>query len=237
MTHPELLVELTDVTKAYHALRPLRIQHLQLRAGESIALLGMDAAMSEVLVNLITGAQLPDEGEVRVFGRSTRSIAGVDDWVADLDRFGLISSRAVLVDRFTTEQNLALPLSLEIDDMRSELRAEVQALAVEVGLSTDELVRSTAELTPTAQLRLRVGRALALRPQIILAEHPNALLSGQDTSGFARDFARIVAGRGLASLVMTVDATFARTISPQVLEFHAATGALKKTSAPRRWFS
>ncbi len=237
MTQPELLVEVKGVTKAYHALRPLRIQHLALHGGESLALLGMDAAMSEVLVNLITGAQLPDEGEVQVFGRSTRSIAGVDDWVADLDRFGLISSRAVLVDQFTTEQNLALPLSLEIDEMPSGLRAEVRALASEVGLITDELGRPTAELTPMAQLRLRVGRALALRPQVLLAEHPNASLSRQETSSFARDFARIVAGRGLASLVMTVDATFASQIAPQVLEFHPATGALKKTSTLRRWFS
>ena len=237
MTQPELLVEVKGVTKAYHALRPLRIQQLALHRGESLALLGMDAAMSEVLVNLITGAQLPDEGDVQVFGRSTRSIAGVDDWVADLDRFGLISSRAVLVDQFTTEQNLALPLSLEIDEMPTGLRAEVRALASEVGLITDELGRPTAELTPMAQLRLRVGRALALRPQVLLAEHPNASLSRQETSSFARDFARIVAGRGLASLVMTVDATFASQIAPQVLEFHAATGALKKTSALRRWFS
>ena len=71
--------------------------------------------MSEVLVNLITGAQLPDSGEVRIFGRPTTSITGVDDWVAELDRFGLISERAVLVDRFTALQNLALPLSLEIE--------------------------------------------------------------------------------------------------------------------------
>lgn len=237
MTQPELLVEMKGVTKAYHALRPLRIQHLALHGGESLALLGMDAAMSEVLVNLITGAQLPDEGEVQVFGRSTRSIAAVDDWVADLDRFGLISSRAVLVEQFTAEQNLALPLSLEIDDMPSALRADVRALASEVGLITGELSRPTAELTPMAQLRLRVGRALALRPQVLLAEHPNASLSRDETSSFARDFARIVAGRGLASLVMTVDATFASQIAPQVLEFHAATGALKKTSALRRWFS
>ena len=237
MTESELLVEVDGVTKAYHALRPLRIEHLELHAGESLAIRGMDAAMSEVLVNLITGAQLPDEGEVRVFGRSTRSIADVDDWVADLDRFGLISSRSVLVDQFTTEQNLALPLSLEIDDMPPGLRAEVNALAAEVGLSADELTRPTSDLPPMAQLRLRVGRALALRPKVVLAEHPNASLPPLETSGFARDFARIVADRGVASLVMTADATFASQIAPQVLEFHAATGALKKPSALRRWFS
>ena len=237
MADSELLVELRGVTKDYRALRPLRIQHLALHAAESIALLGMDAAMSEVLVNLITGAQLPDDGEVRVFGRETSSITAVDQWVAELDRFGLVSERAVLVDQFTTEQNLALPLSLEIDDMPASLRADVQSLAAEVGLTTADLTRPTAELSPLAQLRLRVGRALALRPRVLLAEHPNAPLSRSESSSFARDFARIVSGRGLASLVMTVDATFASLATSQVLEFQPATGALTRQSAFRRWFS
>ena len=124
MPERDLLIELSDVTKDYLALRPLRVQRLELRAGESIALLGFDAPMAEVLVNLITGAQLPDQGQIRVFGRLTSSITAVDDWVAELDRFGLISGRAVLVDQLTAGQNLALPLSLEIDDMPPALRMD-----------------------------------------------------------------------------------------------------------------
>jgi putative ABC transport system ATP-binding protein len=237
MADVELLVELRGVTKDYHALRPLRIQHLALHAGESIALLGIDGAMSEVLVNLITGAQLPDEGEVRVFGRATSSVTAVEQWVTDLDRFGLVSERAVLVEQFTAEQNLALPLSLEVEDMPESLRADVHRLAIEVGLATDELSRPTAELSPTALLRLRVGRALAMRPRVLLAEHPNASLSRGESSSLARDFARIVFDRGLASLIMTVDATFASLATPHVLEFQPATGALTKQSTFRRWFS
>ena len=81
MADGELLLQLTDVTKDYRALRPLRIRQLEVRAGEVVALLGVDAAMSEVLINLITGSQLPDGGEVRVCGRPTSAITGVDDWV------------------------------------------------------------------------------------------------------------------------------------------------------------
>src|SRR5687768_5292783 len=139
MADGELLVEVAGVSKDYRALRPLRIQRLELRAGQSIALLGLDAAMAEVLVNLITGAQLPDEGEVRVFGRSTESISAVDDWVTGLDRFGLISGRALLVEQFTAEQNLALPISLDIEVMPPPIREEVRRLASEIGLSADRM--------------------------------------------------------------------------------------------------
>jgi len=238
MTGDNLLIEVTGVTKDYHGLRPLRVEDLQIGAGESVALLGVDAAMAEVLVSLITGAQLPDEGEVRVFGRLTKSITGVDDWVKELDRFGLISARAVLVDQFTTEQNLALPLSLEIDPLPPDIRAQVGQLASEVGLTNEELGAITAVLSPGAQLRLRVGRALALRPEVLIAEHPNALLPGNESLRFAADFARIAAGRAIAALVMTADPAFAAVIAKRVLEFQPATGKLvEKQSGWRRWFS
>jgi|SRR5688572_7832012 ABC-type lipoprotein export system ATPase subunit len=237
MADGELLVELTEVTKDYRGLRPLRIKHLELRAGETVALLGVDAVMSEVLVNLITGAQLPDSGDVTVFGRSTASITGVDDWVAELDRFGLISERAVLVDRFTTAQNLTLPLSLEIEDPSPALQAEVRQLASEVGLTDEELAAPTAALSAAAQLRLRLGRALALRPRVLLAEHPNARLAGAELAGLATDIARLTRNRGLASLVTTADATFASALTERVLELQPASGLLKAPSGWRRWFS
>ena len=237
MADGERLVELIGVTKDYRALRPLRIQRLELRAGESVALLGVDAAMAEVLVSLITGAQLPDEGDVNVFGRATRSITAVDEWVAELDRFGLISDRSVLVDRLTAQQNLALPLSLDIDDMPAPLRDEVQRLASEVGLTAETLNLPTSALAPADQLRLRLGRALALRPRVLLAEHPNALLPREESPGFAKDFSRISRERALASLVMTADATFATAIADTVLELQPATGELRKKSGLWRWFS
>jgi ABC-type lipoprotein export system ATPase subunit len=238
MAGREPLIEIAGVTKDYRALRPLRIQRLALHEGESIALLGFDAAMAEVLVNLITGAQLPDEGEVCVFGRPTTSITAVDDWVTELDRFGLISTRAVLVDQFTAEQNLALPLTLEIDPLTEAIRTEVVQLATEVGLSSDELALQTAALSPPAQLRLRVGRALALRPRVLLAEHPNAVLPREESSRFASHLARITEQRGIAALVMTADPAFARSVANRVLELQPATGALlEKRFGLRRWFS
>ncbi len=237
MAGRELLVELTDVVKDYRSLRPLRVKHLELRAGEAVAILGIDAAMSEVLISLITGAQLPDSGEIRVFGRPTSAITAVDDWVTALDRFGLISERAVLVEQFTTEQNLAMPLSLELENLSSSLREEVRELAREVGLSVEELEAPTGALGPSAQLRLRLGRALALGPRVLLAEHPNARLSSSELTRFAQDLARISAQRGLASLITTVDPTFATALTDQVLRFQAATGELSRASGWRRWFA
>ena len=68
---PGPLVELINISKTYGGLRPLRMRGLALHAGQQVALAGFDQTTAEVFVNLLTGATLPEEGEVRVFGRVT----------------------------------------------------------------------------------------------------------------------------------------------------------------------
>ena len=132
----EIVVSLRGVQKDYHGLRPLRIQRLELRQGTSMAILGIDDAGAEVLTSLITAAAIPDEGEVDIFGTSTRAIADADHWLRELDRFGVLSERVVLLDQFSVEQNLALPLSLELDALPSAVQSRVAEIAVEVGTDT-----------------------------------------------------------------------------------------------------
>ena len=96
-----IAIDVRDVQKDYHALRPLRVRALEVRDGESIVLLGFDRAAAEVLVNLITAATVPDAGEVRVFGRPTAAIQDADTWLFSLDCFGIVSDRAVLLDNMT----------------------------------------------------------------------------------------------------------------------------------------
>ena len=103
------ILQVRDVVKDYRALRPLRVQSLDLREGEHLALLGFDQAGAEVLVNLLTGALLPDAGTVSVFGEPTSAITNAEGWVRFLDQFGLISERAVMLDQLSAGQNLAMP--------------------------------------------------------------------------------------------------------------------------------
>ena len=77
MPTTDVVISLRNVHKDYHGLRPLRVQHLELRQGESVALIGFDQVGAEVLVNLITGATLPDSGDVDVFGAATIAIGPV----------------------------------------------------------------------------------------------------------------------------------------------------------------
>lgn len=227
-------VELRDVEKDYRTLRPLRVRSLTLNEGASIALLGFDDAAAEVLVNLITGATVPDAGEVRVFGRPTTSITDAQSWLTSLDLFGIVSERAVVLDNMTVAENLIMPLTMAVHDVDTAMRRKVEAIAEEVGLSKDDLPRPVAALSSAGRLRLRLGRALAPEPRILLAEHPNASLDAADAAAFANDYARIVASRSIASIVVTADSAFATAVSARVLTLQPATGELKPLSAWRR---
>ena len=236
MPSNDVLVRLRGVSKDYRSLRPLRIAELDLTPGRSLALLGFDQTMAEVFVDLITAAVLPDSGEIVAFGQHTSSIADPGSWLTTLDQFGLFTERAVLVEQFTVEQNLALPLSITVEHMTPEIRARVGELASEIGLAK-ELHRQAGVLGPAMRARIRLGRALALFPKVFVAEHPNATLSGQDATDLGTDMARVIEARGIASVVLTADQSFARAVAKEVLVLEPATGALKPASSWRRWFS
>ena len=63
------VIRMESLVKPYGGLRPLRLRHFTLTAGERVGLAGFDQTRAEVFVNLTTGATLPEQGEVAVFGR------------------------------------------------------------------------------------------------------------------------------------------------------------------------
>ncbi len=226
MTAP--ILEIAAVTKQYGALRPLRVELLSLSEGDHVALLGLDQPAAEVLINLMTGATLPDTGHVRVFGRATADIADSTDWLATLDRFGIVSERAALLEPMTVIQNLAMPFSLQIEPPPPEIARQAAALASEAGVEEAVWERRVGDLDAATRLRVRLARALALDPAVLLLEHPSAALSRHDATLFARDVRTIATRRGAAALTITADAGFAASVSARTLVLEPATGRLKR---------
>jgi ABC-type transporter Mla maintaining outer membrane lipid asymmetry ATPase subunit MlaF len=224
------VIELRGISKDYRSLRPLRIRDLRVGHGQSIALIGLDAMAAEILVSVITGATLPDAGEARVLGQPTSAITTGEEWLKWLQQFGMVSGRTVLIEQLTVEQNLALPLSFEVEQMLPSLRAQVSTLASELGIPEVELSQPMLQASAPTQLRVRLGRALALNPRILLLEHPNAMLSPDDTPAFAADLSRIITARRLTSILMTGDRAFASAVADQVLTLQPATGELTRGS-------
>jgi len=229
MSTPAVL-RLTGVRKPYNALRPLRINDLTIAPGERVALSGLDAGAAEVLVNLVTGASVPDEGTVRVNGEDTAAIADGDEWLASLDRFGIVSPRAVLLDAVTLLQNLAMPLTLQIDPVPPAAVATARAMARETGIGEAWLERPVAGLPADVKMRAHLARAVMLAPSLLVLEHPTASLDKGQGQSFGDAVARVAGARSLAALIISEDDEFAAAAASRRLTLQAASGELK----PRR---
>ena len=108
MTDVSPVFELAGISKAYGGLRPLRVRSLVVRQGAIVALTGLDAPAAEMLVNLLTGATLPETGEVRVLGRPTSAITDADEWLASIDRCSAKRFRP-LADGTRCARGISLP--------------------------------------------------------------------------------------------------------------------------------
>jgi ABC-type sulfate/molybdate transport systems ATPase subunit len=222
------VLELVGISKQYGALRPLRIEDLTLEAGDQVALLGLDQPAAEVLINLVTGASLPDTGQVRVFGRPTTEIVDSTDWLSTLDRFGIVSERAALLEPMTVLQNMAIPFSLEIEPPPPAVAQQASALAVEAGLTAPTWEQRVGDLDAASRIRVRLGRALAFNPALLLLEHPSAALPRPAVASFGRDVRQLAGRRALATLTITADPELAMAISTRALLLDPANGRLRK---------
>ena len=225
------VLRIADVRKAYSGLRPLRVNDLSIAAGERVALSGLDAGAAEVLVNLVTGASLPDEGEISVLDRSTASIADGEAWLEWLDRFGIVSPRAVLLDGATLLQNLAMPITLDIEPVQPDVAAKVTAMARDAGIDQRWLERPIAALDQAIQIRAHLVRAIALEPSLLILEHPTARLAPGEGKAFGEIVGRVAGARGLATLIISEDEAFSTAAATRRLALQPATGDLKP---PRR---
>jgi len=223
------LVEIAGLSKSCGGRCPLRIAALSVGPAERVAIVGLDAAAAEVLVNLIIGAILPAEGEVRVFGRPTSVIADADDWLATLDRFGLVSPRAVLPGGFTARQAIAAAFTLSLDPLAHGVSTDVERLSREAKLPRAALDQPLEGADPLTKARCRLARALAPNPAVLVLEHANALVPAH-AARFGGDIASIARRRGMAVVALTADAAFARAVADRVLRLDAATGRLAETA-------
>ena len=103
-----LLLEINDLVKDYQALRPLRIKSLTLVPGDLLAISGLDAVAAETFVHLVTGATLPDSGDIALFGHNTKTITDGEAWLKSLDGVGMVTARGIVIEMFTVLQNIAM---------------------------------------------------------------------------------------------------------------------------------
>ncbi len=230
------LLEIASLSKEYQALRPLRIAQLAVNTGDVIVIGGIDARAAEALVHLITGAALPDSGDVTLFGQNTKAITDSDAWLASLDGIGMVTVRGILIEAFSVLQNIAMSYTLDVDPIDPRVVPQAGELARSVGIDPSLFDAPAGKVPLDVQMRVHLAKSVALEPKMLIAEHPSASLPRDVVAAFGADLARAAQSRGLALLAITADEVFARALGGTRLDLVAATGELRAPGILKKLF-
>jgi putative ABC transport system ATP-binding protein len=209
------VLDITGLTKSYRSasetVAVLRGVNLRVGLRESVALSGESGSGKSTLLHLIAGLDAADGGEIKVDGVA---LSGLNDAArADLrrDRLGLVFQQFNLIPSLSVEDNLKFQSRLA-GKHDAAWHAE---LTERLGLG-DLLKRYPEQLSGGQQQRVAIGRALAPRPLLLLADEPTGNLD-EDTADEVLALARdLVARTGCGFLMVTHSARLAATLDRQV---------------------
>jgi putative ABC transport system ATP-binding protein len=170
---------------------------------------------------------------VVTLGQETSGIVESEAWLTFVEQFGFVSDRIALLDAMTVQQNLSIPFSLEIDPVPPEILSRVTALATDVGIAASELATRTGDASPWLRARVRLGRALALDPRVLVVEHPTATLAPEEATTYAAALRAVWKQHTLTLVVVSMDERFGKALGGRVLVWQPATGEFKER---RGWF-
>ncbi|WP_280547020.1 ABC transporter ATP-binding protein [Halomonas sp. 11-S5] len=223
------MLEFRQVHKAYATPQgPLEVLagvDLSLAVGESLALMGESGSGKSTLLHLAAGLDLPDRGEVRVSGRAISTLGEVGRARLRRETLGLVFQQFHLVPSLTVLDNLRLQARLagrEQADWTAEL---VERLGL-AGLTK----RYPEQLSGGQQQRLAIGRALAPRPALLLADEPTGNLDEGTADEVLDLLLALVHDTGCALLMVTHSP---RVAAPLDRRLHLTHGHLGQFSAAR----
>ncbi|MFC8088740.1 sugar ABC transporter ATP-binding protein [Streptomyces sp. NPDC057301] len=172
------LVEARDIVKRYGPTTALADGRLTVVPGESHALVGRNGAGKSTLVNILTGLQAADEGEVRFDGEPAPAPADRDAWRR---KVACVYQKPTVVPELTVAENLFInrqPLQRGFISWR-KLRAEAARLLATWDVHVDPEAR-TADLKVEDRQMVEIARALSFGARFIILDEPTAQLDNRE---------------------------------------------------------
>ena len=214
-TDHQIVLSVTGLTKTYRSAGEqvvvLRGVNLRIAAGERVALTGESGSGKSTLLHLIAGLDKADGGEIVLAGMSASDLPDAGRAALRRDRLGLVFQQFNLIPSLIVEDNLKFQSRIA-----GRHDAAWHAELVErLGLG-GLLKRYPEQLSGGQQQRVAIGRALATRPLLLLADEPTGNLdeaTADDVLALTRD---LVARSGCGFLMVTHSTRLAATLDRQI---------------------
>ena len=209
------LLSVEHVGKRFGGVAALDDVGFEVREGEIVGLIGPNGAGKTTLFNIVSGVIDPDQGRVAYDGRDLRGLRphrrariGIARTFQNLQlfrRMTVLENLMVPVDAASRRGLLADALRLPVSGFE-EKRAEERARAMLHVLALSDVAARPAGALPVGmQRRVELGRALCLRPRLLLLDEPAAGLDVRETADLAATLVRVRDRFGLTMLLVDHD--------------------------------
>ncbi len=211
----EVLVRAVGLRRVYrvgseevHALRGV---DLEIRRGQFVAFKGRSGSGKTTLLNLIGGLDEPTSGQVILFGKEISGLPDAERTRFRRDRLGFVFQSFSLLPTLSAYENVELPLRIAHVGARERHEQAMRCLTL-VGLRRWANHRPF-EMSGGQQQRLSIARALARRPELLIADEPTGELDSETGRHIMLLFQRLVCEEGVTILMASHDPTVDEYVS------------------------
>ena len=197
-----------------HVLRDLELEVVE---GEMLAIVGASGVGKSTLLHLLGGLDRSDSGAVQVADADLTTMPGPSLVEFRNRHVGFVFQFHHLLPEFDAVENVEMPMRIARMP-RDEARRRATELLARVGLG-ERLAHRPGMLSGGEQQRVAVARALANKPQLVLADEPTGNLDEATADKVLGQFLELVRGEGSAALVATHNERLARAMD-RVLRLH-----------------
>lgn len=200
------LLEVNSLKKIYTArfggsrTQALTNVSFSVEAGEYVAIMGESGSGKTTLLNILAALDQPTGGQVLLNGQALSTVKERELAAFRRGNLGFVFQDFNLLDTFSVEDNICLPLVLE-GKSYPEMAGLLAPLAAKLRIS-EILKRYPYEISGGQKQRTAVARALITKPQLLLADEPTGALDSKATDGLLRLFGEINA-EGQTILLVT----------------------------------